>query len=251
GVGATGGTSGSGGSAGSAGSSGTGGSSDAGTDGSAGASGTGGTATGGTGGTATGGTGGTATGGTGGTATGGTGGTATGGTGGTATDAGSGKLLFVTSKTYPANFASSGNAATVGAAQCKQLADAVTQTAGKSWHAWLSTGLSDAITGITGVTGGWRRGDGALGFSSAADIVAGNAPQAAISLDETGATVTAAKVWTGTDKFGKKLTGQHCAAWSTLNTFGIVGLSSATTSKWTDDSIESCSGSARLYCFEK
>jgi hypothetical protein len=234
---ATGGSSGGGGLAGSSGSSGAGGSTDAGVDASA----TGGVA----------GTGGVATGGTGGAATGGTGGVATGGTGGATPDAGAGKVVFVTSKNYPANFASAGDAASVGAAQCKLLADAVTKTAGKTWHAWLSTGLSDAITGISGVSGGWRRVDGVLVFSSPADITAGNPPQAAINLDETGAAAGTAKVWTGTNKFGKKQSGQHCAAWSTLNTFGIVGLASDATSKWTDDSIEGCTSSARLYCFEK
>ncbi len=166
-------------------------------------------------------------------------------------DAGTGKFVFVTSKTYPANFASAGDAAKIGATECKQLADAAAKTAGKIWHAWLSTGLSDAVSGLTGVTGGWHRVDGTMVFAGVGQITGGSAPSAAINQDESGKLVAGAKVWTGTDKFGKKLNGQHCAAWSTTATFGVVGGSSAVTSKWTDDSIESCSGSARLYCFEK
>jgi hypothetical protein len=244
------------------------------------AGGSGGSSAGGSSGAATGGGGGSGggSGGSGGIASGGSAGSAAGGAGsagetgaggaagssggaaGAAGDAGSsgnggaggagGKLVFVTAQDVPGSFASGGGGAqAIADGFCQNEATAA-GLGGRAWRAWISTGLSNAVDALSTVTGPWRRVDGQLVFNSAAEIAARGTPASAIDRDASGTAVDS-KVWTGTNSNGE-VGASHCLAWSSTSgsQFGIVGRSTSTTTTWTNLTVEYCTDSYRLYCFE-
>ena len=71
----------------------------------------------------------------------------------------------------------------------------------------------------------------------------------AIHLDENGALLAAAKVWTGTMGNGDYIT-TNCGDWGTTSGNGKVGTTGLKDNSWTDEEDVLCLLSAHLYCFE-
>jgi hypothetical protein len=176
-----------------------------------------------------------------------------GGKGGTAATGGSAgtppKTVFVTAESYPGNFAEGYPSPIARATQlCKLSAQGAGELGSKNWHPWLSTGLTPAIAGLSGVTGPWLRVDGALVFDSVEQIKAG-LPNNPIDRDANNNQLSGL-VWTGT-AYELNTNAVHCAAWSSAALYGLAGKAEASDKSWTDHTIETCGANYRLYCFEK
>ncbi len=181
--------------------------------------------------------------------------------------AATGKRVFVTSLTYPADLRSAG-----GKATGRESADAICQThadaveLGGTWRAWLSTSDKQAIDHIQG-TGPWRRIDGVLAFANRATL--GTTPQVPLAVDEKGGRPNPFyESWTGTALGGHLapkggLQSVTCLDWtSTIDSDQIKGVLGVygepgsdidgTTSGWTNIGPAFCSPFRRhLYCFEQ
>ncbi|HEY8073556.1 MAG TPA: hypothetical protein VIF62_05595, partial [Labilithrix sp.] len=160
-------------------------------------------------------------------------------------------VMFVTSTSHNGNLG--------GLVGADALCAARATAAGLSgtFVAWLSTSAIGAATRL-GSARGWLRVDGMPFVDTVADLT-----QAKVlyppAIDETGTRVAAnsAGAWTGTQSDGTvgdvNLT---CADWTDDGTdaggpgIGHVGRASAGGGEWTGSSNASCSGSARLYCFQ-
>lgn len=200
----------------------------------------------------------TSTGGTGGTggATGeggGSGGEAAGsGPGGTAGSAGAGgrapteRRVFVSSETFEPTFGSLDGAD----AQCQRLADAA--GLGGPWRAWLSDSTASPSTRFLQSIVPYVLVGGAQIAADWADLVDGSI---GVPIDhiETGAAVDTTvtdRVWTGTGTAASAGLG-NCSDWSTTQSGGGYGLTTATDAGWTLYSGNACSNVNRLYCFEQ
>ncbi len=170
-----------------------------------------------------------------------------GGEAGVGGSAGEGKIVFVSSNSLAGDFGLAADPLLVAGKLCETEAAAAPALVGKQWRAWLSTGISDAISVLTGVTGPWRRVDGSPVFNSAEEIASGTKPVNPINKTASGSSLSV-HVWTGTNSNGK-VGAVFCEGWSSLTAYGIYGLSSATDT-WTNSNADQCVQSKHLYCFE-
>jgi len=156
-----------------------------------------------------------------------------------------GQRVFVTSTTVKGNLGGLAGADRV----CGTLAAAA--GLGGTWVAWLSShdGEPQAIDRVTG-TGPFRLVTGELVAASKSDLT-GKPLAHAIDRDENGVAVPKSRVWTGSGANGRYLT-KDCAKWTGGgNNGGRYGDSSATSAQWTDEGVEDCDRTLRLYCFER
>ena len=145
---------------------------------------------------------------------------------------------------------------------------------GREYRAWLSTTTIDARCNILGqdsnaddcgITlvdgdgyGPWLKvGTYQTIFSSYNDVI-GYSLKNNLDNDENGNTVGVAPfiVWTGTGSDGKLSSGgstDTCGDWTigVGGPSGLVGNVAFTGSTWTDNTINGCANSARIYCFEQ
>lgn len=155
------------------------------------------------------------------------------------------KRVFVTSQTYTGNIGSLANADMI----CE---GAATNLAG-SWRAWLSDANSSAASRVADV-GPWYLVDQTtlvfVNLAHAIDITDG--PNAPISVDENGNTVSTFETWTGTFDDGSSA-GMNCNNWTTavLEIKGRSGHAGAVDHLWGSADNTSCNGLLRLYCFEQ
>ncbi len=150
-------------------------------------------------------------------------------------------IVFVTSTMHTGNFGGLAGADTI----CQQLA--IDAGLPGTYVAWLSTATVDAL-GRLGGARGFVRPDGAP-FADQPSELATNVVWNALHLDENGADVGTAEVWTGTQKNGTA-TSNTCTNWTSTSNKGHVGSSQGGPAVWTDTAVDTnCSQSLRHYCF--
>ncbi len=157
----------------------------------------------------------------------------------------SARLVFVTAAPV---FADMGGLAGADAT-CQTLAT----NAGLSgtYRAWLSDGSGASPSNrFIQSSVPYRLRNGAIVASGWIQLTSG-VLQNGITIDQNGASVPGAEVWTGTTPAGTS-TGDTCADWSSLAGTGGVGLSSATDAAWTSVFSQFCNrDNVRLYCFQQ
>ncbi len=177
------------------------------------------------------------------------GGGGSGGTGGSSSE----KIVFVTADDWPGLIGSGG---TSGAdTECQTAAT----NAGLSgtYKAWIGGVFGDdPNNNFLQATVPYRLVDGTTVADDWTDLTDGTLDNG-IDLDENGASVLAAPVWTQVNSSGGR-TGTGCpfgssTPWNWVGTgkSGGRGLSGATDSTWTSNSTQTCEKLAHLYCFEQ
>jgi len=181
--------------------------------------------------------------------------TSQGGAGGDGGDGGAGggcpvPRVFVTSMSYPGNFAVGQDDAWVYA-QSLCDARALAGGLGSGWEPWLSVGQKGAIDELSGV-GPWHLIDCVTSVATdKADLTDGNIAHG-IDQDELGAVVSSdQEVWTGTQQNGTPF-GNDCSGWKSTDLFftGRRGKTNNEGLGWTSTANDACSNVRRLYCFE-
>jgi Protein of unknown function (DUF1554) len=155
------------------------------------------------------------------------------------------KRVFVTSKTYQGNMGGLAGAD----AECQKLA----ANLGGKWLAWLSDGGSvTPVTRLAHSTVPYVLVGGSQIAADWTDLLDGTIA-VPIDHDETGSAIPAdgmIKVWTGTTSDGMPM-GPSCMGWTSVNTGGVFGLTTASDGTWSFLSGNTCDNSLRLYCFEQ
>lgn len=125
-----------------------------------------------------------------------------------------------------------------------------------TYMAWLSdsTGASPG-TRFTKATVPYTLVDGTVIADNWSDLTSGTLKHA-INMTQSGSniTTTSARVWTYTSTDGTTSAGHPewcCNSWSGTSGAGIFGNASSTTSSWSNVIYQSCSETARLYCFQQ
>lgn len=160
------------------------------------------------------------------------------------------RLVFVTSRTYGADF---GSLAAADAA-CQELGDAALP--GRRWMAWLSDHSTPVRDRLTHSSIPYRRVDGALVAMDWSDLVDRSLANP-IDHDENNLIPLVVErdspeVWTGSYHNGAE--GRHCASWSTSTAWATatVGWFGATDEFWSFRYEQFCDRTnVRLYCFEE
>jgi hypothetical protein len=153
--------------------------------------------------------------------------------------------VFVTSGTFDGNLGGLAGADTV----CTTAAEEATPTLPGTWTAWLSDDDFDARDRIR--DGEYQRLDGTVVANDKADLTDGML-NAAIEVDENGATVPGGNVWTKTSAEGLAIPAGDCQLWSTADPgqSGRPGRATAVDAFWTDiGGGNTCDNLLRLYCF--
>ena len=175
----------------------------------------------------------------------------------TATPSSSNALrVFVTSKSYSGNFASTKGVEEADR-QCRQAA-ILKNLGGQDWKAFISGrnsfGKIETAKNRLLIPGKIVRLDGKVVADSAQLLFNGQIKRR-ININEHGALYNG-RVWTGTN-FSGSLASQHCKNWSaTTNNnnmilFGGQGSSTSLNRGWYTSLNGFCSNQARLYCFEQ
>ncbi|WP_394835164.1 hypothetical protein LVJ94_52565 [Pendulispora rubella] len=165
------------------------------------------------------------------------------------------KRVFVTSKSFAADFAIGHYPFESADGLCGDAAKAA--NLGGKWRAWISSyssGTFRAFDRLGGRADSWTLVDGStVAFSSRAQLATG--PEHGIDRDEFNHAVDAASpVWTGTPAQGTTSTSSNtCSDFDSKSNgiFGIVGIVGETSAKWTESTPLTCDKTARLYCFEQ
>lgn len=156
-------------------------------------------------------------------------------------------IAFVSSVSY----SGSGMVGAIGGdAKCMQLAKAQPALKGRTFVAWLSTGMMDA--------------EGRIGFTDrkylltdmktkvaddTVDLLDGSL-DAAIRLTEAKADIGSGVAWTGTTPSGLAAA-DHCSGWSVDGVLGAVGDRTATDGGWTQNGTSMCNLMRPIYCIQK
>jgi hypothetical protein len=160
----------------------------------------------------------------------------------------SAKRIFVSSTASDASLGGSAGAD----ARCQSLADA--QGLDGIWRALLATGSTDGnLNRLTHHTGPYQRLDGITIATHWDDLVTPTI-RAPINVDETGAILEDAMVWTGLLAGGSLSAGPNCLDWTTPDPSlrGFTGNTSAFDSPlWATAASSPCIASAHLYCIEQ
>jgi hypothetical protein len=155
------------------------------------------------------------------------------------------KTIFATKAMYSGNLGG-----LLGAdAKCQVAANAAGLTG--TYKAWLSDSKTTAATRLSRTTGSYKLKSGKLVAAGFTALTSGTLA-GSINEDETGTVFpSAAEVWTGTNANGSGTGG--CTDWTaTSGTTPSVGLTSSTTSSWTNTYLQFCDRTnVRLYCLEQ
>ncbi len=121
--------------------------------------------------------------------------------------------------------------------------------------AWLSDGSTSPDQRFTHSNHPYVRLDGELVAANWDNLTSGIIGNA-ISLTETGTVLATARVFTGTNEFGKAHPSANCGGWLSSSAYGGVGNAGQTASDWTLDlslGLNLCSaiGDQHLYCFQQ
>jgi len=157
-----------------------------------------------------------------------------------------GKKVFVTSTTTSGGFGGTSGADTFCAGRASAAALSGT------FKAWLSVTGDGPTTRFTQSAVPYRLVDGTIVANDWSDLTDGTLAHA-INLDESGAAVASAEVWTSTTIAGAPITSNNCSDYvnATGSVSGICGTTSATGGTWTNSSTPACNSPLRLYCFEQ
>jgi hypothetical protein len=160
-----------------------------------------------------------------------------------------GRRVFVTSTGIPANFGG-----TAGAdAACMQSASVA--TLGGQWMAWTSDESSSPSIRFTQSTVPYVLLDGTPIAASWTALTTSQSVMHAIDIDENGASVGVAEVWTGTNTDGTLLPGSSfCVNWTSnlMSDQTNVGRTDLTDFEWTNVFFQTCERTGvRLFCFEQ
>jgi len=162
------------------------------------------------------------------------------------------RYVFVTSTAVIGNFTGT-NPDTVCAAHANDTdAGAAAALKGRTWRAWISYSNpqqhASARLGVQS-TIPYRLLDATIVANNYTDLVSGDIGHA-INISEKGTEIAASPVWTGTTKFGMSVT--DCNSWTAvaMGIMGKVGSSGAASGEWSETGDQSCTATARLYCFE-
>jgi hypothetical protein len=154
--------------------------------------------------------------------------------------------VFVTSTLFDGNLGGLAGAD----ADCQSLADSAGLPG--TFKAWLSTSTVSANTRL-GSARGFVRPDGEPFADRVSDITSGKILNPPL-IDETGANVGFAKVWTATASSGAVIPGFTCLDWtdSTSSNQGDLGFSSGGPFLWTEamSGIVCSNALQRLFCFD-
>lgn len=156
--------------------------------------------------------------------------------------------VFVTSSAYAPDFGGIAG----GDGLCQAHADAA--GLGGVWFAWLSDSSSGSpAQNFNQSPYNYVLVDGSVVAEGWEDLTDG-ALTTRITLDENG-TSQSSYVWTGTATDGSQY-GSHCSDWSSTDGYAKVGHASqdnsgASPQWWSTRGNTTCSGTARLYCFEQ
>jgi hypothetical protein len=155
------------------------------------------------------------------------------------------KRVFVSSTTQSGNLGDLPGAD----ALCQTLADGA--GLGGTYKAWLSNATTNAAARLTQSSAEYVLVGGTVVANDWDDLIDGTL-DAPIDRDETGASITASSVWTGSTEAGALL-GNTCGSWtiSTNAGWGHYGRSDSTTNAWSDAFVELCDVPHRLYCIEQ
>jgi hypothetical protein len=159
------------------------------------------------------------------------------------------KRVFVTSMPVTAMF----GGALGGDTQCQSIAS--DRQLGGIWMSWLSDSTTSPSARFSHATVSYQLLDAnktivTIGW---AGLTSGTLSHA-IDIDETGATLSGAEVWTATDTSGNYDQAGACGNWqmpiSTLSAY--VGLTNMTDDTWTSKYLQFCADDYQhLYCFEQ
>jgi hypothetical protein len=155
------------------------------------------------------------------------------------------RIVFVSSQTYTGGLGGLNGADEL----CQSLASSAGLTG--IFAAWMSDNDQSAATRLDRL-GFFELVDGTRVADDWADLTDGTL-QAGIDLTESGISVAAGPVWTGTVPDGAASINHNCKGWSysLSGANGRVGESGSTDSTWTEKMGALCSVSARLYCVEQ
>lgn len=159
-------------------------------------------------------------------------------------------LVFVTSEAYSGQEM---GGALGGDAKCKKLADAQPGLTGRSFAAWLSTGLMDAEERIGATARPYRLTDKKTQVADNTGDLLDGSLDAAISRDEKGAVaIGSSQVWTGTTSLGLAAA-NHCSGWSQagMGAMGMTGDRTLVNGGWTEATDLLCNELQPIYCVEK
>lgn len=157
------------------------------------------------------------------------------------------RYVFVSSQSYAGKEM---GGALGGDAKCNALAAANPDLAGRTFAAWLSTGMKDAKDRIGSSTLPYRLTDGFTEVAANTSGLLDDGLDAPIHLDEWGNPAADAQhVWTGTLASGLAAP-MHCSGWSNVGVDGWAGLWTEFGIGWTDSAELPCSQLRRIYCIE-
>ncbi|HEY8078680.1 MAG TPA: hypothetical protein VIF62_31330 [Labilithrix sp.] len=164
-------------------------------------------------------------------------------------------LIFVTSVASASDGALGGVGVT-GVARADARCNAVATAAllKNTFRAWISDESTDAKAHVPDTGRPLRRKDEQVVAPNIAWLSTTNALYLPVSLDELGADVGAAHVWTGTNQIGTRNTGSTCTSWTSNagNANGQYGVANATNFAWVASTSQVCDGTvkASIYCIE-
>ncbi|HEY2388611.1 MAG TPA: hypothetical protein VGK30_16770 [Candidatus Binatia bacterium] len=155
------------------------------------------------------------------------------------------KRVFVTSTATQGAF----NGTSGADSMCASLASAASLSG--TFKAWLSVTGDGPSTRFTQASVPYALVDGTIVANDWSDLTDASLAHA-IDIDETGAAVSAADVWTSTTTGGNPAT-PDCNGFTSASggQTAICGNTGLKTGGWTNNSIPSCNLSLRLYCFEQ
>jgi len=160
------------------------------------------------------------------------------------------RVVFVSSLDYTGNLGGVAGAD----AKCQALADQSTNARikGHTFQAWVSTSMSPVSGRFTHGSQPYVLGDATVVAADWNELTKGSLSNG-IDLDELGNTRMNSVAWTGTTSNGANYAGQGCGDWTVgvAGTKGVYGNVGGTGSGWSSSSINDCSNSNALYCFEK
>ena len=175
------------------------------------------------------------------------------------------RYVFVTAGTYDGNLMTAGAGADGfegGDNLCQDAADATTVTPAGIYKAWLSKvtgGLVDAKDRVDLISGNYLL-NAQVGAEPNGNILALNSADLLDRtvrvnpwINESGASIGPAEVWTGTDGDGTSDSEPDCAGWTSNleSAKGVVGITdNAAVNGWTKSGESDCDIPRHLYCFQ-
>jgi hypothetical protein len=126
------------------------------------------------------------------------------------------KLVFVTSTTHNGDLGGLAGADQI----CNNLASA--QNIEGEFKAWISDGNGSPSGRFTRSEHPYRLVDGTA-IAQNYDWLSSGYLDHPIGMDEVGSRVLQGEVWTDTDSFGNRWSGNHCGGWTDIDALGVAG----------------------------